>query len=225
MSQATKRRHSVETKELAKKMRNDGKTYYEISNILNITKSLIRHWCDPIAREKELIHNKKYNQEYYKNPLNKAKKAEYFQNRMKENPEHLKYIKQKSRSKNKEKNQKKSILRYHNDPIFKMIGLQRYRIRSLLKNNDVIKNKRTYAYLGCTGQELKEYLEKQFKDGMTWENHGKFGWHVDHIQPLHVFDLTDPEQCQIAFHYTNLQPLWWYDNLSKNKGIRFKNDK
>jgi hypothetical protein len=60
---------------------------------------------------------------------------------------------------------------------------------------------------------------------MTWENHGKFGWHFDHIQPLRVFDLSDPEQVKIAFWYTNLQPLWWKDNLKKNKGFGFKKTK
>lgn len=54
---------------------------------------------------------------------------------------------------------------------------------------------------------------------MTWENWGRRGWHIDHIAPLSSFDLTDPVQFRRAVHYTNLQPLWWFDNLSKGKRI------
>lgn len=67
--------------------------------------------------------------------------------------------------------------------------------------------------LGCTVVELKRYLESQFQDGMSWENYGE--WHIDHIEPLANFDLTDREQFKKAVHYTNLQPLWAIDNLIK----------
>jgi len=69
--------------------------------------------------------------------------------------------------------------------------------------------------LGCSIDELKQHLESKFLPGMTWNNYGRFGWHIDHIRPLSQFDLTNPEQLKIACHYTNLQPLWWRDNLSK----------
>jgi len=52
---------------------------------------------------------------------------------------------------------------------------------------------------------------------MTWDNHSKKGWHIDHIKPLHEFDLYDDEQFKQASHYTNLQPLWWWQNLAKNR--------
>ena len=50
---------------------------------------------------------------------------------------------------------------------------------------------------------------------MSWENYGRKGWHIDHIRPLASFDLTDVEQRRIAFHHTNLQPLWASDNCGK----------
>jgi len=64
---------------------------------------------------------------------------------------------------------------------------------------------------------LWQHLEKQFQPGMTRENYGK--WHVDHNIPCSSFDLSDPEQQKKCFHYTNLQPLWAFDNLSKGAKI------
>jgi len=71
--------------------------------------------------------------------------------------------------------------------------------------------------LGCTIKELKQYLESNFQEGMTWENWGlgEGKWSVDHIIPLSSFDLTNREQFLKACHYTNLQPLWALDNLKK----------
>ena len=67
---------------------------------------------------------------------------------------------------------------------------------------------------GCTGKELRAYLESQFQDGMTWENYGS-KWHVDHKRPIASFDLSNMEQVRACFYYTNLQPLWAHDNLAK----------
>jgi hypothetical protein len=67
--------------------------------------------------------------------------------------------------------------------------------------------------LGCTVKELKAHLAAQFRPGMSWGNYGE--WHIDHLRPCASFDLTDPEQQRQCFNYTNLQPLWAKDNLSK----------
>jgi hypothetical protein len=69
--------------------------------------------------------------------------------------------------------------------------------------------------VGCELWELRAHLERQFKPGMTWENHSFTGWHVDHKRPLAKFDLSIPEQAAQAFHFSNLQPLWAAENLSK----------
>jgi len=71
--------------------------------------------------------------------------------------------------------------------------------------------------LGCTITELKLYLESKFQPGMNWDTWGLYGWHIDHIKPLASFDLTDRKQLLEACHYTNLQPLWAKDNLSKGR--------
>ena len=75
--------------------------------------------------------------------------------------------------------------------------------------------------LGCSIQELKEYLEKQFKNGMSWDNHGigKGKWNIDHIYPISKVDLTDRDQLLKVCNYTNLQPLWVEENVSKSDRI------
>ena len=71
--------------------------------------------------------------------------------------------------------------------------------------------------LGCTVDELKSYLESRFTPGMTWNNYGRGSgkWNIDHIVPLASVDLTDRDQFLKVCHYSNLQPLWWIDNLRK----------
>lgn len=98
---------------------------------------------------------------------------------------------------------------------FKLAGGLRSRISTTLRGI-ATKSKRTIALLGCSVEHLRKHLEKQFATGMTWENYGLKGWHIDHKRPCASFDLTQPEQQRLCFHYTNLQPLWALDNLRKN---------
>ena len=74
-------------------------------------------------------------------------------------------------------------------------------------------------HLGCGVSELRLYLESKWLPDMSWENYGLHGWHIDHIRPLSSFNLTIAEDFRMACHYTNLQPLWARDNLSKGRGV------
>jgi hypothetical protein len=67
--------------------------------------------------------------------------------------------------------------------------------------------------LGCSIEQLRAHLEKQFQPGMSWDNYGR--WHIDHIIPLSAFNLSDPNQLSTACHFSNLQPLWKKDNAIK----------
>ena len=91
----------------------------------------------------------------------------------------------------------------------------RSRVNKAVKNN--YKTGSAIRDLGCSINELKEYLESRFQAGMTWDNYGE--WHIDHIVPLASFNLENREQLIKAYHYTNLQPLWARDNLSKGAKI------
>lgn len=83
------------------------------------------------------------------------------------------------------------------------------------------KSASTMTLVGCTVEFLVEYLEARFLPGMTRSNYGqKVGcWAVDHITPCAAFDLRDPEQQRLCFHYTNLRPLWVSDNARKGAKI------
>lgn len=103
--------------------------------------------------------------------------------------------------------------RRKNDPIFAL----RYRLRGRFAR--VINACRGQKYasplklVGCSLEFLKAHLEGQFKPGMSWENRSE--WHIDHVKPLASYNLFDESEQVKAFHWTNLQPLWKLDNLSK----------
>jgi len=74
------------------------------------------------------------------------------------------------------------------------------------------KEKHSIEYLGCSIQHFREHIEKQFTDGMTWDNYGE--WQIDHIIPL-KYDNPTLEETIERLHWENTQPLWATDNISK----------
>lgn len=88
----------------------------------------------------------------------------------------------------------------------------RYELNTLLKGK---KTKRTTAYIGCTIDALKTHLEKQFTDGITWENYGSI-WHIDHIIPCATWNLADEFENNCCWNYRNLQPMLASVNQSKH---------
>ena len=71
--------------------------------------------------------------------------------------------------------------------------------------------------LGCTVDKFKKYIELKFQPGMTWNNwgNGPNRWNIDHIIAVTKFDMSSPKDQQTCFRYTNMQPLWWIDNMHK----------
>ena len=105
--------------------------------------------------------------------------------------------------------------KYDNDPNYKLTKILRTRLTSALKGEQ--KAAATMELIGCTTEELWLHIESKFEPGMTRENNGNGEgfWHLDHEKACANFDLSDPEQQRACFHYTNLQPLWYEDNLKK----------
>jgi hypothetical protein len=91
------------------------------------------------------------------------------------------------------------------------------RLRSRLGQavKEYVKSASTMDLTGCSLVDLKQHLESKFQPGMTWDNYGRGGWHIDHVVPCVSFNLADADQQKKCFHYTNLQPLWELDNLKK----------
>lgn len=161
-----------------------------------------------IDRETNRIHAAKYYREHKEKRL--ADYAEW----KKANPEYHK----KWAEKNRAKRNAQSAARYHirkSDPGYHTGLILRSRIGNALRGRGA-KSARTLTLLGCSIEFLREHIEKQFKPGMTWKNHGQHGWHVDHILPCAAFHLQHSEEQEICFHWTNLQPLWASHNRSKH---------
>ena len=107
--------------------------------------------------------------------------------------------------------------KHKNNPDYYLPRLLRSRF--LMSVNRDSKKSSALKLLGCTMDEFKQYFNKLFKSGMSWNNHGIYGWHIDHIIPCDSFDLTDPKQQVKCFHFSNLQPLWCTENLRKSNKV------
>jgi hypothetical protein len=131
--------------------------------------------------------------------LYKEKNPNYFRNWVEENRNH----------------RKEYIRNYNSSPKNKLKNSLRSRVNELM--NKKYENPKTFDLLGCEFNEFLLYIENKFKDGMSWDNYGYYGWHIDHIVPLSSAKTED--DLKKLYHFTNLQPLWWGDNLKKSNKI------
>jgi hypothetical protein len=154
---------------------------------------------------------RKYDQEYRKK--NKQRIDERNKNWNEQNKEWVSQRKLNWSRENKDRINKKLSDRKKNDPQFKLKTLYRSKLNKILGSN----RESTFELIGCSSLELKIHLEQQFVVGMEWDNHGVHGWHIDHIIPLS--SAKNNEELKKLCHYTNLQPLWWWDNLEKRDKI------
>lgn len=144
-----------------------------------------------------------------------AKQREYQQN----NKERCAAKDRKYRQNNREKIAARCRKYYQekrrNDPEYILKSRLRTRMYNAVKRAGLDKKcDSSSELLGISYQGLKEWLEPQFTEGMTWEN--RSDWHVDHIVPCDAFDMTVEENQRICFWYKNLQPLWANDNIQKS---------
>ncbi len=161
---------------------------------------------------RELISIKR--KEYYKKNKEKVKKA--VNDYSKENRQYVNSKKRENRNKNKESYNEKCRNyiknRKENDPLYRLSCNIRGLIANSFKGQFTKKAKKTIEILGCSFEEFKTHIQNQFTDVMNWDNYSTY-WQLDHIKPISwakseqdVYDLN---------HYTNFQPLYWKDNISK----------
>lgn len=180
-----------------KKMMND-KRYKENAEIISKRNSIsrsIRRQLDPEFDQKLKSYSRKQAKtDSYKRANQKYRKVH--------NDKIAKYEKERASNNIKIRIERRLRTRLHH--FVNGIGKQSYHTKEIL---------------GCSWEELKQHLENQFVEGMSWDNYGKDGWVIDHIVPCAYFDMKNDLQVRICFNFRNLQPLWSRDNGSKSDSL------
>lgn len=135
------------------------------------------------------------------------------------NPERLREIKRKSELKQKSENPERRR-EYHKLRMRRINKTSEGKLRQFIKGSlrKCLKSKNgksSYSVVGYGYEELKKHLESLFKDGMSWDNYGQRGWHVDHIKPISAFLREGVSDPRIINALSNLQPMWGTENQSK----------
>lgn len=165
-------------------------------------KECSRQYCREYkARNKQKIseYNYKYKREH-REEISKYNKRYNKENRKTIQRRHTAYLKK----------------RRYSNPEYKFELISRARIRSIIKQRDIIKTDTTKNLLGCDYSFFLIWLEYQFDSDMTFDNHGTV-WHVDHVIPCAKFNNLDDIEQRRCFNWTNCQPLKALDNYKKNR--------
>jgi len=185
-----------ERPDVIKKRKEYSQAYYSNPEVKKRRQEYMRNWRQ---KPETIEHNKNYHKAYYSIPEVKKRKLELKKTR-----------------KYKDKLNKYRTKKRLEDPGYKAISNLRSGLNKLFRRKPSMnKNLSTLKLIGCSREELKIHLEKQFKPGMNWENYNYNGWHIDHIIPLSTAKSFEEIVEKKLMHYTNLQPLWRLDNQKK----------
>lgn len=172
-------------------------------------------WIQSHQEERNLYH-KQYNLD------NEPKRKEYRQNKYKANPEKYKQIYNDYKLLNKEKVNKwyrEYTKERRKDPVYRAMKNLRNRMQRAIVLQHGRKHTSLTTIVGSSILDARNHIASLFQPGMTWDNYGE--WEIDHIKPCDSFDLTLLEQQKLCFHWTNLQPLWWQDNVRKGNKLNW----
>lgn len=207
-----KEKISLYNKERNIKNKNKSKQYYQDNKICMLEYSK-QYELD--NKEKVIEYHKNYQQ------VNKEKIQQQKQEYISKNRDKILTYAKEYRENNKEKTQtqiKQWIkTQTKTNPEFKLKERLRNRLYVAITKQKTTKSQSTLDLLGCSIQECRQHLELQFRNGMSWSNHG-IVWEIDHIKPCSKFDLSNIEEQKQCFHYTNLQPLFKTTTIAEELG-------
>ncbi len=205
---------------------NKNKEYRQQRAAAGITSKKWAEWKESLSPEKLKKHRERIKNHRLNN-------IQHYKNRGKDN-----YEKFKQTTTLEERAEKRSNYRtrqykdnynertrylYKTDSAYKLRHIIRSHINRAI-TRDTCKQYTSLEYLGCTIPEFKNYIEKLFTDGMSWENHGRGikKWHLDHIIPLaSIRNTQDENLIKSVCNYKNYQPLWETENLQKSTKIEY----
>jgi len=192
-------------------IREDGKIFWCIDNRLKNPEI----WLDQNAYQnrhnKDKIRSKKWNSDN----LHKVKSNSKSWNQR--NKDKCREYCKKWRSKNKKRKREYESQLKKLSPLYGITQSIRALVLTKFREGGYTKKSKVYEMLGCSYADFKKHIESQFKEGMSWKNHNRHGWHLDHIIPC---ASANSEQELIKLnHYTNYQPLWAKDNMTKGSKL------
>lgn len=207
----------------AAKIRKDGLYPYckncqseqiKTSRLKNIEKVVARQKAYEEANKEKIAARKKIYHQKTKERDREKKRVYYAENKEKINERNRIY------SKNHPEVNRRKAQKHRNKPERKIAVALRGRVKRYMRNKTGASRK-SQELLGCSVAHFRQYIEKQFQPGMTWNNHGlgKNKWNIDHIIPCAYFDLTKEEDQKKCFHYTNMRPLWQTENFAKRDKV------
>ena len=199
-----------------KKCRDSISKKYTENNIEKIkeikNKYYLNNKYDVIERAKKWQND---NQEIFKEITKRYRDKDSTQKRQKNyylnNKEHFSLKNKEYKNKNKKELNEKIRNKYKKDILYKIKVLCRNITTKAIKRNGYKKKSKTEEILGCSFDDFKNYIERNFEYWMSWENYGKYngefnyGWDIDHIIPLS--SALNKDDIHNLSHYKNLQPL------------------
>ena len=204
MTKEEKKEYNKKYREKNKDLKKQSDREYYEKNI-NSIREYQKKW-----RENNQQYIKEYKKKWGKENYlkNKEKRKEYYKLWYERNKDNSEYKSKIQKTNKKCRSKKPHLTAWRN-------VLKNSLIR--LKNNKI---DTTVTLLKYSALQLKQRVECQFKEGMSWENYGE--WHIDHKKPISRFNPKTP--IHIVNALSNLQPLWAKDNLSKKNSFKSVSD-
>lgn len=179
-------------------------------------------------RQKNRERNRKYHaenrerineqaREYHRNNSEKLKQKskEYYEKNKEKIAAYQKLYKVKEKDRLNRYGRSYRKRRMKEDPKFALIMRISKRMNKALERAGYSKSRRSIDALGCSAEEFRSHIERQFLKGMNWKNRDE--WHLDHIVP--VSSAKDEDEVYALSHFTNIRPMWAKDNISKRDKI------